>query len=377
MSMSVERRRISRERRDGRHRRRHRRARTSGAATGAGPLAHGFELPEEPRHALRFGEKIASRVSALTEGRFEMRIFAAGEIVPPLQVLDAVQNGTVECGQTAGYYYVGKNPALAFDTALPFGMNARQQNAWVYYGGGAELMREVFRQYNIVAFPCGNTGTQMAGWYRKEIKSVADLKGLKMRVAGSPVRSSRASASCLSRSAGRTSIRAREGHDRCDGMGRSLRRREARLPQDRALLLLPGMVGGPAQLSIYVNAKHAPRCRLVSGGARSRVRRSERSYARALRREEHGGAAPAGLRRRAASAVSASGHGSGYKAAHELYGELGGEERRIPADLRIVGAISRRAAPVVSRRGEHVRQLRFIRCGRQRPRRTRSPKSYG
>jgi TRAP-type mannitol/chloroaromatic compound transport system substrate-binding protein len=129
-------------------------------------------------------EQIAGRVSRLTEGRFEIRIFAAGEIVPPLQVMDAVQNGTVECGQTAGYYYVGKNTALAFDTALPFGLNARQQNAWMSYGGGLALMRSLFRQYNIVNFPCGNTGTQMAGWYRKEIKSVADLKGLKMRVAG-------------------------------------------------------------------------------------------------------------------------------------------------------------------------------------------------
>ena len=129
-------------------------------------------------------EQIAQRVSRLTEGRFEIRIFAAGEIVPPLQVLDAVQNGTVECGQTASYYYIGKNPALAFDTALPFGLNARQQNAWMYHGGGLQLMRDLFRQYNIVNFPCGNTGTQMAGWYRKEIKSVADLKGLKMRVAG-------------------------------------------------------------------------------------------------------------------------------------------------------------------------------------------------
>ena len=129
-------------------------------------------------------EQIAGRVSRLTEGRFEIRVFAAGEIVPPLQVLDAVQNGTIECGQTAGYYYVGKNPALAFDTALPFGLNARQQNAWMYHGGGLQLMRELFRQYNIVNFPAGNTGTQMAGWYRKEIKSVADLKGLKMRVAG-------------------------------------------------------------------------------------------------------------------------------------------------------------------------------------------------
>jgi TRAP-type mannitol/chloroaromatic compound transport system substrate-binding protein len=127
---------------------------------------------------------IAGRVSRLTEGRFEIRIFAAGEIVPPLQVMDAVQNGTIECGQTAGYYYVGKNAALAFDTALPFGLNARQQNAWMYHGGGLQLMRELFRQYNIVNFPCGNTGTQMAGWYRREIRSVADLKGLKMRVAG-------------------------------------------------------------------------------------------------------------------------------------------------------------------------------------------------
>jgi TRAP-type mannitol/chloroaromatic compound transport system substrate-binding protein len=129
-------------------------------------------------------EAIATRVSRLTEGRFEIRVFAGGELVPALQVLDAVQNGTVECGQTASYYYVGKNPALAFDTALPFGMNCRQQNAWMYYGGGAQLMRDLFRQYNIVTFPCGNTGTQMAGWYRREIKSVSDLKGLKMRVAG-------------------------------------------------------------------------------------------------------------------------------------------------------------------------------------------------
>jgi TRAP-type mannitol/chloroaromatic compound transport system substrate-binding protein len=129
-------------------------------------------------------EQIATRVSHLTDGKFEIRVFAAGEIVPPLQVMDAVQNGTVECGQTAGYYYVGKNPAFAFDTALPFGMNCRQQNAWMYYGGGMDLMRELFRAHNIINFPCGNTGTQMAGWYRKEIKSVADLKGLKMRVAG-------------------------------------------------------------------------------------------------------------------------------------------------------------------------------------------------
>jgi TRAP-type mannitol/chloroaromatic compound transport system substrate-binding protein len=129
-------------------------------------------------------EQMAARVARLTEGRFEIRVFAAGEIVPPLAVLDAVQNATVECGQTASYYYTGRHPALAFDTAVPFGLNARQQNAWMYHGGGLELTRELFRQYNIVNFPAGNTGTQMAGWYRREIKSVADLKGLKMRIPG-------------------------------------------------------------------------------------------------------------------------------------------------------------------------------------------------
>ena len=127
---------------------------------------------------------IAQRVSALTDGRFEIRVFAAGEIVPGLGVLDAVQQGTVECGQTASYYYVGKNPAFAFDTALPFGLNCRQQNAWMYYGGGLELMRDLFRPFNIITFPAGNTGTQMAGWFRREIKTVADLKGLRMRIAG-------------------------------------------------------------------------------------------------------------------------------------------------------------------------------------------------
>lgn len=129
-------------------------------------------------------EQLANRLSRITDGKFEMRVFAAGEIVPPLQVLDAVQNGTVECGQTAGYYYVGKNPAFAFDTTLPFGLNCRQQNAWMYYGGGLDLLRGLYRQYNIINFPAGNTGAQMAGWYRKEIKSVADLKGLKFRIGG-------------------------------------------------------------------------------------------------------------------------------------------------------------------------------------------------
>ncbi len=129
-------------------------------------------------------EGIAKRVGELTSGKFKITNFASGEIVPGLQVLDAVQAGTVEAGQTAMYYYFGKNPAFAFGTVLPFGMNMRQQNAWWYHGGGEQAYNEFLKAYGCVAIAYGNTGTQMGGWFRKEIKSIADMKGLKFRVGG-------------------------------------------------------------------------------------------------------------------------------------------------------------------------------------------------
>lgn len=129
-------------------------------------------------------ELLSHRVAALTDGKFQIRVFAGGELVPGLQVLDAVKADTVECGHTASYYYVGKDKAFAFDCAVPFGLTARQQNAWMYSGGGLELTRELFAAHNIINFPGGNTGTQMGGWFRNEVKSLADIKGLKMRIPG-------------------------------------------------------------------------------------------------------------------------------------------------------------------------------------------------
>src|SRR6186997_2731340 len=110
-------------------------------------------------------EQFAKYVAEMTDNKFQIQVFAAGEIVPGLQVLDAVQNGTVECGHTAPYYYIGKDPGFAFATALPFGLNARQQNAWMYYGGGLEAVASLFKDYGCIQFVSGNTGAQMGGWF--------------------------------------------------------------------------------------------------------------------------------------------------------------------------------------------------------------------
>ena len=127
---------------------------------------------------------IAKRVAVATAGRFQIRVFAPGEIVPAFQVADAVQQGTVECAHTASVFFFGKDPTFAFDGQIPFGMNSRQMTAWIYDGGGLKLLREFYRDYNIVNFPAGNTGTQMAGWFRKEFQTVEDIRGLKFRIGG-------------------------------------------------------------------------------------------------------------------------------------------------------------------------------------------------
>ena len=127
---------------------------------------------------------IARVVGEMTDGKFTLTTFGAGEIVPGLQVLDAVQSGTVECGHSYTGYYIGKNPALIFDGSLPFGLTPRMHNAWMMFGNGRKLMDEIYDSFSVVALPAGQTGGQMFGWFRKEIKSLDDLKGLKMRTAG-------------------------------------------------------------------------------------------------------------------------------------------------------------------------------------------------
>jgi TRAP-type mannitol/chloroaromatic compound transport system substrate-binding protein len=129
-------------------------------------------------------EVFAKTVGAATDNKFQIQCFAAGEIVPGLQAADAVSNGTVEMAHTASYYYVGKDPTFALFTAQPFGLNARMQSSWMHFGGALDLANEFFKKYNFIAFPAGNTGTQMGGWFRKEIRTVDDIKGLKFRIAG-------------------------------------------------------------------------------------------------------------------------------------------------------------------------------------------------
>ena len=129
-------------------------------------------------------ETIAKYVSEATDGKFQIQPFAAGEIVPALQALDAVQNGTVEMGHTATYYYIGKDPTWALFCATPFGLNSRQQNAWLYDGEGTKLIDAFGAKFNVKCLSAGNTGCQMGGWLKKEIKEPADLNGLKFRMGG-------------------------------------------------------------------------------------------------------------------------------------------------------------------------------------------------
>ena len=162
-------------------------------ATGIAPAVHAqaavrwrlsSSFPKSLPTIFGSAERFSQTVKELSGGKFEVSVHAGGELMPPFANVDALQNGTIEMGQTAPYYFTGKNAIFAFGCAVPFGLTARQMDAWMEQGNGRKLMDEFYAQYNIVSMSAGNTGTQMGGWYRKEIKTVADLKGLKMRLGG-------------------------------------------------------------------------------------------------------------------------------------------------------------------------------------------------
>ncbi|MEM9546627.1 MAG: TRAP transporter substrate-binding protein [Bacteroidota bacterium] len=129
-------------------------------------------------------EYYAQWVNEMTNGQIEIKVYGGGTLVPALEVFDAVSSGAAEMGSGASYYWAGKNPSVQFFTTVPFGMNAQQMNSWLYAGGGMELWREQYAKYNLVPFAGGNTGVQMAGWFNKEINTIEDYKGLKMRIPG-------------------------------------------------------------------------------------------------------------------------------------------------------------------------------------------------
>lgn len=129
-------------------------------------------------------QQFAKDVDAMSNGRLKIQVFAGGELVPPLGTFDAVSQGTVEIGHGSAYYWAGKVPAAQFMSAVPFGMTAKGMNAWFYSGGGLELWQELYKPFNVIPFPGGNSGVQMGGWFKKEIKTIDDLKGLKMRIPG-------------------------------------------------------------------------------------------------------------------------------------------------------------------------------------------------
>lgn len=140
-----------------------------------------------PPHFPVLGEgadMLAKWISELSDGRLRVQVYGGGELVPPLQAFDAVSQGTVEMGHGAAYYWAGKSPATQFFTSIPFGMNAQQMNAWIYSGGGLKLWEEVYAPFNLIPMPVGNTGVQMGGWFNREINSIKDIKGLKMRIPG-------------------------------------------------------------------------------------------------------------------------------------------------------------------------------------------------
>ena len=176
---------------------------TAGAAAGAATATLGFPMIARAQQTINWkmtsaygkgapfymdgpgsATDLAKRIDAMSNGRLKITVYGAGELIPALEGFDAVRSGTVEMNHANSYFWTGKTFAAQYFTAVPFGLNFQGMNGWLYDGGGIQLWHEVYKPFNMIAFPCGNTGVQMTGWFKREIKSVKDFKGLKMRIPG-------------------------------------------------------------------------------------------------------------------------------------------------------------------------------------------------
>ena len=256
-----------------------------------------------------------------------------------------VQQGTVECGHTLTAFYIGKNPVYAFDSGVAFGVNTRQQKAWMYYGGGLELMREIFLKSGILNVPCGNVGVQMGGFFRKEINTVDDLNGLPC----SDRRSRRhhpgeARCGAAADRDRRHLFRARARHDRRRRMDRSLRRREARAAQGREVLLHPGWWEGSALITLLVNAKAWDALPQLFKDALKPRRRAEPADEGQVRRQK-----PRGARACSPAApscgISASGAGRVLQGNVRDLRRTGRQERRFQPRLQTLAEVPARRIP--------------------------------
>ena len=288
-----------------------------------------------------------------------MQVFAPGEIVPSLQVFDAVSSGTVEMGNTASYYYIGKDLAFAFGTAVPFGLNTRQMNAWLAYGGGLDMLNELYSTFNVYGLPFGNTTAQMGGWFRKEINTLDDMKGLKFRVGG-------VAGQVLSRLGvvpqqippGDIYPALEKGTiDAAEWIGPYDDEKLGFL-KSRALLLLSRLVGRLRErLPLYQQremgraaktlSEHGDDCR---GPGRGRPDRQ-------IRRPQCGGHQAPGCGRRATAAVLDRHSRRVVQGDQRAVCRGLGKERKIQGAVRIDDRIPQRTVPVASGLRGHLRQL--------------------
>ena len=304
-------------------------------------------------------ETFAKYVAEATDGKFQVTPFAAGEIVPGLQALDAVSNSTVECCHTAAYYYVGKDPTFPLFCAVPFGLNTRQQNAWFYDGGAQKLMDDFTKKFNVVSLLGGNTGAQMGGWFRKEIKEVADLNGLKMRIAGLAGQVMQKLGVVPQQLAGGEIYTALEKGtvDAAEWVG----------PYDDEKLgfqkvapfyYYPGWwEGGTTQHFMFNTAKWEELPKNYKAIVTAAAGAVEHRGDRPLRRAQSAGAQEAGRGRRAASPVQPADHGSLPEGRERDLRRHLVEERRLQEGLRQHDRLPERRVSVVAGGRIHLRHL--------------------